>query len=72
MYTPKGVPKPILDKLNAAVKTALNTPDVKKRLEDANIDIVSPDEITPNGLKSHLETEINKWGPIIRKSNIPD
>ena len=72
MYTPKGVPKPILDKLNAALKKALNTPDVKKRLEDANIDIVSPEKMTPAGLKSHLEAEINVWGPIIRKSNIPD
>nr|WP_231969568.1 tripartite tricarboxylate transporter substrate-binding protein [Polynucleobacter necessarius] len=72
MYTPKGVPKPILDKLNAALKKALNSPDVKKRLEDANIDIVSQDKMTPTGLKSHLEAEINKWGPIIRKSNIPD
>ena len=72
MYTPKGVPKPILDKLNAALVKALNTPDVKKRLADANIDIVSPDKMTPTGLKSHLEAEINKWGPIIRKSNIAD
>ena len=72
MYTPKGVPKPILDKLNAALKKALNTPDVKKRLEDANIDIVSPDKMTPAGLKNHLDSEINVWGPVIRKSNIPD
>jgi tripartite-type tricarboxylate transporter receptor subunit TctC len=72
MYTPKGVPKPILDKLNAALKKALNTPDVQKRLADANIDIVSPEKMTPNGLKTHLDAEINKWGPIIRKANIPD
>jgi tripartite-type tricarboxylate transporter receptor subunit TctC len=72
MYTPKGVPKPILAKLNAALKKSLTSPDVKKRLEDANIDIVSIDKISENGLKSHLEAEINKWGPIIRKANIPD
>ena len=72
MYTPKGVPKPVLDKLNAALKKALNSPDVKKRLEDANIDIVSNDKMSAAGLKSHLEAEINKWGPVIRKSNIPD
>jgi tripartite-type tricarboxylate transporter receptor subunit TctC len=58
--------------LNAALKKALNTPDVQKRLADANIDIVSPEKMTPNGLKTHLDAEINKWGPIIRKSNIPD
>ncbi|NQW69931.1 MAG: tripartite tricarboxylate transporter substrate binding protein BugD [Betaproteobacteria bacterium] len=72
MYTPKGVPKPILDKLNAALKKSLNSPDVKKRLEDANIDIVSVNKISENGLKTHLDAEINKWGPIIRKANIPD
>jgi tripartite-type tricarboxylate transporter receptor subunit TctC len=72
MYTPKGVPKPILDKLNAALKKSLTSPDVKKRLEDANIDIVSVGKISENGLKTHLDAEINKWGPIIRKANIPD
>jgi len=72
MYAPKGTPKPILDKLNAALKKALNTPDVKKRLEDANIDIVPASKINEKGLKEHLDAEINKWGPIIRKANIPD
>jgi len=72
LYTPKGVPKPILDKLNAALKKSLTSPDVKKRLEDANIDIVSVAKISENGLKTHLDAEINKWGPIIRKANIPD
>lgn len=72
LYTPKGVPAPILAKLNAALKVALNDPDVKKRLDDSNIDIVSMDKVTPSGLKNHLESEINKWGPVIRKANIPD
>jgi len=72
MYTPKGVPQPILDKLNAALKKSLTSPDVKKRLEDANIDIVPVSKISANGLKTHLDSEINKWGPVIRKANIPD
>jgi tripartite-type tricarboxylate transporter receptor subunit TctC len=72
MYTPKGVPQPILDKLNAALKKSLTSPDVKKRLEDANIDIVPVSKVSANGLKTHLDAEINKWGPVIRKANIPD
>ena len=72
VYAPKGTPQPILDKINAALKKALNSPDVKKRLEDSNIDIVSMDKVSAKGLKSHLETEINVWGPVIRKANIPD
>ncbi|WP_062309942.1 tripartite tricarboxylate transporter substrate-binding protein [Polynucleobacter sinensis] len=72
VYAPKGTPQPILDKINAALKKALNTPDVKKRLEDSNIDIVSADKISAKGLKDHLDKEINVWGPVIRKANIPD
>ena len=72
VYAPKGTPQPILDKINAALKTALNNPDVKKRLEDSNIDIVPAEKISAKGLKDHLEKEINVWGPVIRKANIPD
>jgi len=72
VYAPKGTPQPILDKINAALKKALNTPDVKKRLEDANIDIVPAEKMSAKGLKDHLDKEINVWGPIIRKANIPD
>ena len=72
VYTPKGVPQPILDKINAALKKALNTPDVQKRLNDSNIDIVPMDKVSAKGLKNHLESEINVWGPVIRKANIPD
>ena len=72
VYAPKGTPQPVLDKLNAALKKALNTPDVQKRLNDANIDIVPMDKVSSKGHKDHLEKEINVWGPVIRKANIPD
>lgn len=72
VYAPKGTPQPVLDKINSALKKALNSPDVRKRLEDANIDIVPMAKVSAKGLKSHLESEINIWGPVIRKSNISD
>lgn len=72
VYAPKGTPQPILNKINAALKKALNSPDVKKRLDDANIDIVPMDKVSAKGLKDHLDNEINVWGPVIRKANIPD
>jgi tripartite-type tricarboxylate transporter receptor subunit TctC len=72
VYAPKGTPQPVLNKINAALKKALNSPDVKKRLDDANIDIVPMDKVSAQGLKDHLDKEINVWGPVIRKANIPD
>lgn len=70
MYAPKGTPPEVLNKLNAALKTALADPQVKSRLAELSSDIPSADKITPAGLKTHLESEIAKWGPVIKKAGI--
>ncbi len=70
MYAPKGTPPEALNKLNAALKTALADPQVKSRLAELSSDIPSADKITPAGLKTHLESEIAKWGPVIKKAGI--
>ncbi len=70
MYAPKGTPAPVLEKLNAALKAAMQDPTVKQRLADLSSDIPPMDKITPAGLKTHLEAEIGKWGPVIKKAGI--
>jgi tripartite-type tricarboxylate transporter receptor subunit TctC len=70
MYAPKGTPQPVIDKLNAALRFAMQDPEVKKRLTELSSDIVPMDKITPSGLRTHLEAEINKWGPVIRKAGV--
>ena len=70
MYAPKGTPKPVLDRLNAALRFAMEDPAVKQRMQDLSADIPTPDKISANGLKTLLDGEINKWGPVIRKAGI--
>jgi len=70
MYAPKGTPPEALNKLNAALRTALADPAVVKRLNELSSDVPPSDKITPEGLRTHLEAEINKWGPVIRKAGI--
>ena len=70
LYAPKGTPAPVLDKLNAALKAAMQDPAVKQRLVDLSSDIVPLEKMTPAGLKTHLEAEIAKWGPVIKKAGI--
>ena len=70
MYTAKGTPKPILDKINVALRAALQDPTIKQRLADLSSDIVPMDKVTPAGLKTHLEAEIAKWSPVIKKAGI--
>ena len=70
MYAAKGTPKPILDKINVALRAALQDPTIKQRLADLSSDIVPMDKVTPAGLKTHLEAEIAKWSPVIKKAGI--
>ena len=70
MYAPKGTPAPILEKLNAALRAAMQDPVIKQRLAELSSDIPPMDKISSAGLKTHLEAEINKWGPVIKKAGI--
>ena len=68
LYAPKGTPSAVIAKLNKALQAALTDPHVKARLEETNIEVVPLSKATPASLKQHLESEINKWGPIIHKA----
>lgn len=68
IYAPKGTPKPILDKMNAAVRTALKDPEVMKRMADLGAEISPDSKLTPDGLQAWLKAEIDKWGPVIKAS----
>ena len=68
IYAPRGTPKPILDKMNLAVRNALKDPDVVKRMTDLGAEIASDGKLTPEGLHNWLKAEIDKWGPIIRST----
>jgi tripartite-type tricarboxylate transporter receptor subunit TctC len=57
IYGPKGLPKEVVDKVNAAVKKTLELPDVKKRIEETGSFIVgnSPAEFGEQ-IKNELVT----------------
>ncbi|MCH7341916.1 tripartite tricarboxylate transporter substrate binding protein BugD [Pelomonas sp. CA6] len=66
LYAPKGTPKAVLDKLNAALKTALKDADFHKRQEALGAVIVTDARVNPAEHKKFVEAEIAKWGPIIK------
>ena len=66
MYAPKNTPKPVMDKLVAALQTAIADPAVRKRFDDLGAETVTKERATPEALAKHLKAEIDKWGPVIR------
>ena len=70
IWVPKGTPKDVVRKLNAAIVDALADPAVRKRMAEAGLDIPSRDKQTPEGLAAYQQAEASKWWPMIRDANI--
>jgi tripartite-type tricarboxylate transporter receptor subunit TctC len=70
LYAPKGTPKPVIDKLVAALQEAVKDDTVKKRFADLGAEAYPVDKATPAALAAHVKAEIDKWGPIIKKAGV--
>ncbi len=70
VYAPKGTPIAVVEKFNAALRTALKDPTFANRMIDLGAEIVPDAKQTPEGLRSWLQSEIQKWGPVIRSAGV--
>jgi tripartite-type tricarboxylate transporter receptor subunit TctC len=66
IFAPKGTPKPIIDRLSAALDKALDDPGVKKRLADLGGSTPSKDERSPAKFEAFVKGEIARWAPILK------
>ena len=70
LYAPKGTPKPVLDKLSAALQTAVQDPEVRSRLEGMGISAVPVELARPEALRAHLKNEIDTLGGLLVKAGV--
>ena len=69
-FAPKGTPTAVIQKLHAAINDAAETPEIKKRLETYGAELVSPARRSPEYLKGFVDSEIKKWGDVIKTAGI--
>jgi tripartite-type tricarboxylate transporter receptor subunit TctC len=70
LWVPKGTPKDVVAKLNAAAVDALNDPAVRKQFENLGLQMPPKDKLSPEALGSWQKAEIAKWWPMIKAANI--
>jgi tripartite-type tricarboxylate transporter receptor subunit TctC len=70
LFAPKGTPRDIIGKLNAAAVEALADPVVRTRLVDLGMDIFPRERQTPEALGALVKADAEKWWPIIKASAI--
>jgi tripartite-type tricarboxylate transporter receptor subunit TctC len=67
MFYPRGTQKPIVDRMNAEIRKALDTPEMKAFMPNEALDPVAS---TPEELSALLKREIEKYARVIRVANI--
>ena len=66
-FAPAGTPKPVVDRLNAALNEALNSPAVLARMTKEGFD---PIPSSSGQARARLEKELPQWGKLIRERGI--
>jgi len=70
LFGPKGMPKPAVEKLVAALQTAVQSAAFRTRLADLGAEPVALAKANPGSLGNLLKSEVDKWGPIIKKTGV--
>ncbi len=70
VYAPKGTPAAVIDKVGSAIRASLKDPAFSARMADLGAEIVPDSKQSPEGLRNWLQSEINKWGPVIRSAGV--
>jgi len=70
LWAPKGTPKEIIAKVNAAALDALMDPQTRKNLENLGLQMPPADKSTPEALGEWQKAEIAKWWPVIKAAHV--
>lgn len=67
VLAPAGTPKPVIDRLNKAMVTALGDPDLAKKFQTAGLD---PQPGPPGDFGKLIRSEIEKWRRVIKEAGL--
>jgi tripartite-type tricarboxylate transporter receptor subunit TctC len=69
-FLPKGTPDPIVRKLNKAMNDMIENAVIRRKLEELGLEIVPPEQRTPEYLAKYLPEEVERWSKVIKAAGI--
>jgi len=70
LYAPAGTPKPVIDRLHAALQKALADETILKRFTDLGTVTFPADQRSPAALSAYLKAQVARWAEVIKTSGI--
>jgi tripartite-type tricarboxylate transporter receptor subunit TctC len=70
LFAPRGTPRDVIDRLNAAAVEALADPAVRSRLVDLGYEIFPRERQTPEALGALVKADVERTWPIIKEAGI--
>jgi len=66
VFVPAGTPRPIVEKLHAALLETMATPEIAQRFAGGGVNVVTSK--TPEDFASYVAAEIERWGKVAKES----
>src|SRR5437016_1799528 len=66
LFVPAGTPRPIVEKLHAALIATLNTPDIKQHFASGGVQVVTSK--APEDFAAFVSAELTRWGKVAKES----
>lgn len=67
VITPAGTPQPVIARLNEAFNKAMQTPRIRKRLDDAAVRVLGG---TPQRMAEQIQADLDRWGKVVKANGI--
>ncbi len=67
LLAPRGTPEPVIARINASFKAAMEDAALKAKLDDLGVEPVAS---TPEDLATHITAEVERWGRVVRQAGI--
>ncbi|MGE8687786.1 MAG: Bug family tripartite tricarboxylate transporter substrate binding protein [Achromobacter sp.] len=67
VVVPAGTPEPVIEKLNAEIRRALQSPEMQKQLKAQGAQALGS---TPQEYAAYIKSEISRWGEVVKAANV--